>query len=330
MEHQSESILEVAYDPLLRQAEFPHSGLYFPYGAPLRLRTNSLRILEAARQGWSVFTQLFDNPPIELHAGVAGASTGSVPPLPPVMRTQRHLFAVTGDAEHFGVCDFEAGFGYCWLSPRVLDDLDAVRYHFLDTLAFAMVAERYLTGVHGACVSWKGRGVLLCGESAAGKSTLAYACARRGFTFTSDDASFLVRAAQDRSVVGRPYSIRLRPSTEKLFPELEGFLVTQHPNRKPSIEVSTQDLGFAIAPRANADVLVFLNRQPGQGVRLLPFSKQAALARMRQTLHYGREESLREQHESLYRLLQADVYEMIYSDLDPAVDCLCELLEKGS
>ena len=110
MEHQSESVLEIVHDPLLREVEFPHAQTYFPYGIPLLVRTNSTAVLEATRQSWGHFPQIFDVPPLELHVGVAGSAEGDPPPNP-VYRTRRHLLTTTGDAEHFAVSDFESGYG---------------------------------------------------------------------------------------------------------------------------------------------------------------------------------------------------------------------------
>lgn len=329
MEQHVEPDLDIVRDPLLREIEFPHTRVFFPYGIPLRVRTNSPSILDAAQQSWGCFDPFFDFDPLELHIGIAGEEKGDLPP-PPVYRSRQHLLNVTGDGEHFGVCDFAAGFAYAWLTPRMIADLAAVRYFYLEALGYSLVTERHLTGVHGACVSWRGRGVLLCGETQAGKSTLAYACAREGFAYTSDDGSFLLRGVSGRTVTGNPHTIRFRPSAVELFPELDASLAARRANGKMALEVPTRSLHLpATAARAEVECLVFLHRQPGAPVALAAFPKETARRQMLQSILYGRDRSLRDQRDSLQRLLDAPLFELTYSDLPSAVERLRILLETG-
>jgi hypothetical protein len=187
--------------------------------------------------------------------------------------------------------------------------------------------------VHGACVAWNGRGVLLCGQSQAGKSTLAYACARRGFAYVSDDGSFLVRAAKDRRVIGNSRTIRLRPPSVVLFPELDQFVAQPRANGKMAIEVETGKLGLPeVAATAHVDAIVFLNRVSGaRRASLLGFSKSTAMAQFEESLRFGRDSTIAEQRESLRRLLsEVGVFELTYSDLDSTVERLQNLLEAGN
>jgi len=329
MKQQVETALDIVRDPLLRATKFPHAQVYFPYGVPLRVRSNSPAILDAAEQSFGRFQQILDLPPMEMHIGVAGDLEGSLPP-PPVFRSRQHLLTLTGDAEHFGVCDFASSFAYCWLTPRMLNHPSVLRYFYLEAMAYSMVSEHHLTPVHGACVSWQGRGVLLCGPSCAGKSTLAYACARQGFTYTSDDGSFLLRALPGRTVTGNPYSIRFRPSATTLFPELDQSLAALRANGKITIDVATAILHLAAtSPSANVESLVYLNRHPSSPTRLEPFSKELARQSMEESIHYGRDSAMREQRESLERLLELPVFELTYSGLPSAVERLRILLETG-
>ena len=102
---------------------------------------------------------------------------------------------------------------------------------------------------------------MFCGDSFAGKSTLAYACARAGWTYVSDDGTFLVRDRDDRFAIGDPYSIRFRTDAPALFPELSDHLPTVRPNGKIAIEVLTRHLPISIAPSCIVDHVVFLDRE---------------------------------------------------------------------
>ncbi|MCC6369020.1 MAG: aldolase [Bryobacterales bacterium] len=325
MEHQEVISALLARDPLLHEAPMPHEALYFPYGFPLRVCTNSERILELAGESWGRFSAWRAEEPLELHVGIAGGAAAF--PSEPVVRSRRHLLTISSDAQHFGVCDFEAGFGYCWLTPRVLEDPSFLRYFFLESHGYSLVCERYFTGIHGACVAYNGHGVLLCGASEAGKSTLAYACAKRGWTFICDDGSFLVRASEDHTITGNPYRVRLRPSATALFPELPALQCGLQPNGKRAIELDT--VGFRIAPRAAVEHVVFLSRGRGGPASLRPFSREEAFRQMESVICYGRETTREEQRQSLRRLLSLPVLELCYGELDSAVDCLESLLQQG-
>jgi hypothetical protein len=325
MEDQEVISAPLARDPLLHEAPMPYEAVYYPYGFPLRVCSNSERILELAEESWGRFSAWCTQVPLELHVGIAGDAAAF--PREPVVRSRRHLLTISSDAQHFGVCDFEAGFGYCWLTPRVLEDPSFLRYFFLESHGYSLVCERYLTGIHGACVAHNGHGVLLCGASEAGKSTLAYACAKRGWTFICDDGSFLVRDAADHTITGNPYRIRLRPSATALFPEVGANHCGVSANGKCSIELDTE--GFLRAPRSPVEYVVFLNRGGAGPATLRPFSKEQALRQMETVICYGRESTREKQRESLRRLLALDVLELYYGELDSAVDCLESLLRQG-
>ncbi len=95
-----------------------------------------------------------------------------------------------------------------------------------------MIEARHFCPIHAACIALNGRAVLLCGNSGAGKTSLAYACAKKGWTYLSGDATYIVRNRPDRTVAGRPFSIRFRAEARELFPELSEFAPRGAPEGK--------------------------------------------------------------------------------------------------
>jgi hypothetical protein len=185
----------------------------------------------------------------------------------------------------------------------------------------------YLTPIHAACVSLNGRGLLLCGDSGAGKSSLSYACARRGWTFVSDDASFLVRAGKGNVVVGNPQHLHFRQSATELFAELKLHELTARINGEIAIELTTARLPkMNTALQSQISFLIFLDRKPSGPIALRPFPKARASAVLEQVICYGEHEIRDAQKSALKHLLDGDVLELQYSELDPAVNCLTELL----
>ncbi|MGC2403237.1 MAG: aldolase, partial [Acidobacteriaceae bacterium] len=187
-------------------------------------------------------------------------------------------------------------------------------------IALTMLGGRYVLPLHAACVERAGKGLLLCGNSGSGKSSLAYACARAGWNFLSDDASYLVSNSGSRLVVGNPQRLRMRPSAKQLFPEIRAFDLTPHATTEPSIEIPTSQLSLRTAHCTTVEHVVFLNRNHDGPAALLPFPKPMAMAWARQSWEATEDEG--EEAPGLDRLLNAKLHEMRYSDLHDAIRLL--------
>lgn len=309
-------------DPVLCNVEMPLSATYYPLGFPVEVTTNSHYVLEAAEESWGQFpTRRVAQSPLQLRIGVSQGESNKCPPAP-VCRSQRTLLSIIADVDNFVVCDLEQSFAFGWLTQTAVEHRSYLRYHFLESTAMILLTSSYATPIHAACVSYMGQGFLLCGDSGAGKSSLAYACAQAGWTYTSDDSSFLVQDSYDRCVVGNPYKFRLRPSGMQLFPELEDYTITPHAWGKPSIEVSTERLqDIVTATSCSIDHIVFLNRQSLDSPGVAPYPKEAAMRWMNQ-IPYGSPARREAQRQSLLQLLCADTWELRYGCLNEAIDLL--------
>jgi hypothetical protein len=180
-------------------------------------------------------------------------------------------------------------------------------------------------------VSLAGKTVLLCGDSGAGKSSLSFACARRGWTFLADDSVSLIRSRDDRFVIGNPYSMRFREASVELFPELGKQRVTPRATGEMAIEVAAASMPkIATALTSSIDYIVFLNRQRPGPPTLAAYSKDVAASWFEQVLCYGEKEVRESQSRSLRQLLAVPVYELCYTDLDWAVNRLDILLREGA
>ena len=318
---------ETLIDPCLYLAEMPFSATYFPLGFPLQIRTNTHEVLAAAEESWGTFEQRVEMPPIRMQVGLRDGP--SVCPGIMVPRGHRHLLMGIADADNFFVMDLKKDLSFAWISPGAVAHRRYLRYCVLESCMLSHIANRYAAPVHAACVSRDGRGVLLCGESGMGKSTLAFGCARAGWTYTSDDASYLVYGRSDRQVLGRCNSIRLRPSAADLFSEVKGRPLTPRMQGKPSIEIETRELpAFQTSVETRADFMVFLNRRPGASQELAPFPRELAHAYLKQHLNWD-EELRREQVASVERMLSAEIYELRYHDLAWAIDRLEHLVREN-
>jgi hypothetical protein len=317
-------------DPTLTNFSMPLCQTFYPAGFPLEIETNHEEVLNCAAASWQGFTQLFDTPPIRIRIGVQKGRSSECPPMP-VCRVQQHLISSVADAENFSVADLSRQFACIWVTDAALANRGYLRYFFLEYTALTILATSYTTTIHAACVEREGCGILLCGDSGAGKTSLSYACARAGWTFITDDASFLVNHRTDRLVVGNCTKARFRPSAANLFLELAGRETIERAQEfgKPSIELNLQPLSnISGSFTSRINHVVFLNRQGVTRQELLPFPVEVARYSMYQML-YGVPETIRVQQAMIDHLLAAGTLELRYKNLDWAIDRLRRLAERG-
>jgi hypothetical protein len=319
----------LAYDdPLLASRDFFYSATLFPLGFPLTVQSNSQEILRLASASWSYFPRAFDCEPALLSLGVSETRSNVLPPVPS-FRSRGHLLSIISDPENFIVCDFSSGFQYGWVNEAVVQDSSFFRYFFLEVAVLTTLQQLHLAPIHGACVSHNGRGIVLCGPSSAGKSTLAYACSRAGWTYVSDDATFLVRSASPRYAIGNCHTIRFRENTKRFFPELFHLSSSRRGNGTHRIEALTRELPIQTTASCGLEHVVFLNRNDSGQARLQTFDTEWALEWFTSFTSYGDDSVRRAQLASYESLLQVPVWELCYSDLDEAVSMLHRLKEAG-
>ena len=329
---QVEAANEVAAlpDPLLCSSELPLRGMYHPQGFSVEITTNSHEVLAAAEESWGQFQRLFSEPPIRFRIGAMKGNSEECSPTP-VFRSWLGLLSIAGNTENFAVCDIGRGYGFAWFTQATVENRPFFRYHFLEAMTWMTLDPRYITSIHGACVKLAGKTILLCGDSGAGKSSLSFACARRGWTFLSDDSTSLVRNRKDRLVVGNPYSMLFRESSIELFPELKQQRITPRATGEMAIELATVSMPeIATTLSSSVDYIVFLDRQKSGPPRLVPYSREAASSWFQQLVCYGEKEDQDARDPALRHLLAVPVYELCYCDLDWAVNRLEALVREGA
>jgi hypothetical protein len=314
-------------DPLGYERPLPLKARYYPLGFPLDLATNSEDILAAADRMWAQFPATSRQHAATLRVLVEDYDA-PVPPVPSMPRGRNHLVSMIHGPDNFAVCDLAGFFTFACLTRDVARNQSYVRYHFLEPAGYLMIDARHTSPIHASCTALHGRAVVLCGDSGAGKTSLAYACARKGWTYLSDDATHIVRGRDDRAVVGRPFRIRFRESARLLFPELNQFTPERRPNGKLDFEIETNALGMEVALESNATHLVFLNRKSESApARFEPYGRAEAVHRLQNLQCYGDERVRSEQDRTLTEFLHLPIVELTYNDLDGAESALRTLIE---
>jgi hypothetical protein len=309
-------------DHLNVNAELPLTGRHYPLGFPLDLATNSRDVLAAADEAWRDSPAQHAAAPLVLHVFVS-------PDGPPAgegrHRMHGHLYAVVSDAHNFAHVDLRARFGVAHVSQATASDRSALRWFYLESLPYVILAQRDVVMIHAGCVVRDGRGVLLCGPSTAGKSTLAYACAKAGWTWLSDDCTCLLPNSGDRSAIARTSIARLRLDSTRFFPELDEFAARVRPTGTIGIEVPMNELpGARTTRRAPIGAIAFLDREPGAQL-VEPLSREAALERLFADMpSYGPE--IDPIHERAIRAVtEAPAFRLRYETIQQGLDLLSQI-----
>ena len=305
-------------DPLLRDLDLPLRRVFHPLGFSIEVITNSQQVLDAAEESWCASSEIFGQTGLQLRVALVQGGESVCPPAP-VYRAYRNLLSVVADAGNCAVIDRDQGLAFIWINRSVIEHRRYLRYYFLEAVALSLLSSSYVTPLHAACVEFAGKGVLFCGNSGAGKSSLAFACARAGWTYISDDATYLVRNQKIRRVTGNSKQVRLRPSAAELFPDVKAFPAAQWVAGKPSLEIPTGQLPYVnTATHSTVEFIVFLNRMPSATSELRPFSSDLAMQWASQS-PAATGDNDEERSASLRHLLQAQLWELRYSDLQGAV-----------
>ena len=312
-------------DPVLALVSLPFSKTFYPLGFPVVVTTNAMEVFEIAERSWGRFSCLFSTQVINIQICVTPSESSECPPAP-VCRMRGDLSMSIADGENFVICDFPRRSAVVYVTEASLRYRGYFSYYFLESAAMASISNLYATAIHGGCVALNNKGVLLCGDSGAGKSTLSYACARAGWTYITDDASFLVHGAKDL-VVGNCHQVRFRPSAESLFPEIRGLAAMRRAGvGKPSVEFPT-DSCIITSNATHVSHIIFLKRGVEEQ-ELTVFPRAVARLFMEQTaacMPFNIETKLA----AIDRLIEKEVYELRYNELDWAIARLAALLGEG-
>ena len=315
-------------DPILAHEPLGRHAIFYPLGFPVSVTTNSEAVLDAAREGWSWFPQGFDRPQVRVNVAVAEDNSRVCPPTP-VCRMRNHIVTNIADSDNFAATDLSSLFSSVCVTEAAVRHPDYFRYFFLDSAAMSCIGSAYATAIHAGCVALDGEAILLCGDSGAGKTTLSYACARAGWTYVTDDGTYLVHGEADRLVTGNCHQARFRPSAEALFPQLRGRPVMRRAGvGKPSIELPIDAVSaIRTSATAKARYMVFLARNTDTQ-DLVPFPRAVARMFLWQTVQcmpYETDRHLR----AIDALLDVETFELRYNSLEWAVDRLRQLVREG-
>jgi hypothetical protein len=305
-------------DALLWDMKLPLCQAFYPLGFAVELVTNDSDVLEAANESFGHRCLRYGSTVLQVRVGISDGAASACPP-EPTRREYNHLYSLVADTNNQAILDLKTCTSFVWLQKSTVRNRLYFRYNFLEKVVYLLLGASVVTDLHAACISKNRRGVLLCGNSGAGKSTLSYACARAGWTYTSDDTSYLINDLDVPRVIGHSHRLRFRPAAKDLFPELESRTVTPRMEGKPSIEVPVSELpGLTTSTEAEIHSIVYLDRHPSARGSLMLLPRGTATQRMCKELFSAGE--IRGKHENRLEVLSdVPTYQLEYRELDQAI-----------
>jgi hypothetical protein len=264
----------------LANDNLPLGARFFVAGSIWDLRSNSGEILQAMQETFDP-AGAEQQPDLHLRFHTDFAIHDASRWATPHFRALDHLYYAT-----YGPCDSmlvdqmsRRVIGS--FSPAVTHDLRYWRQMVLPVLLGIVSASIGVTPVHCACVVKGGSGLLLGGESGAGKSTMALSLSRNGFAYLSDDCTYLSRAGAGMRAWGLPTPAKLLPDAVSYFPELVSLDPVLSLNGEWALnveptEISNVERCLSCTPRW----LVFLERKVDSPPVIKPLSSWEAASRL--------------------------------------------------
>ncbi len=321
-------------DPLLLSIETPLRATFHPLEVPLEIETNDRRVLESADSSFRIFSApeltaaLLPGPAspgARLRMRLVQAPEAATnPPWPaPAYRLWRDLFAVVCGPDNFLTADLVRREAMGFFSPAMLEDREFFCWTFLECATYVLLVRHYFTPVHAACVVRDGQGICLCGPAGAGKTCLAYACARAGYSLLADDVVYLLRSERHPQLRGNPSRLHFPVPARDLFPELRQVLVGIRRDGREFLAVPAEEwLPGRAVTQAELGAVVFLERatECGAGAALEPVAAAEAHRLLFDALPPDMdEEQIMAAHRlTIEHLVQAGAYRLHYSTLEQA------------
>ncbi len=324
--------LVAARDPLGRDFQANYQQNFSSLGVVFRFETNTPIILEACNSAFHGSEKFKTDKPDFVICLFEDPALTDYPPWPkPVYRGRRNLFYLSIGAGNTAVADLDHRFAVGFLSPAMVKNTTLLRRDFIECLAFTMATHgkgATHSYIHASAIAKGNKGLILSGPACVGKSTLAFACAQRGFHIVADDVVYLKDGECSLTAWGNPWRLRLVPESVKLFPELSRRLeLSESPESVDVVEIELEKIFPGCAqPGCDPVALFFLGRSNGP-TECQPLDPSEALKLISRDLISDLPEVMEMHCRSWTKLASRGCYILRYGpDLDSVIHTLEQFL----
>lgn len=182
-----------------------------------------------------------------------------------------------------GVADTRRLESIAYVSADVVERKTGFVEGVLEPLTLFLLGALGREPLHAAAVVRGDAAILLAGPSGTGKSTLAYAAWRYGFSLLADEPVY-VQLRPDFRVWGRRSRVHLVPDSRAHFPELRDRPTTRLPSGKAKVVVELRDRVRRYADHAG---ICLLERRDGARPTLERIAPERAVAELSADLEPG-------------------------------------------
>jgi hypothetical protein len=286
------------FDPFGERTALPLQRDLPVLGCTFRFTTNShllLALVDQAFAGLPDYSRSAPPPAFDvslvLNPG-RRVRRGGIPP-PPKLQSGSGFLSGAVDAQNFAVMFPAARKAWISVTPRLLRFPHLLRYELIEFAVLTLAARcQRLVPLHGACVGRDGRGVLLLGDSGAGKTTMVLESLLAGFEYLSEDSVFV--APDSLAALAVPGFMHLRLDCARslggaLGDSLRNAARIRRRSGERKYALDLRCTGFPVASRPlSLAALVFLSKARARGPTLLRDLDQAqAMARIRRLQPYA-------------------------------------------
>lgn len=139
--------------------------------------------------------------------------------------------------------DIVQGYGVGYLSlPYTDKDIQYVYSAFLLPAVANMLWTQELFYLHASAVAMGNRGIVICGESGRGKTTLLLHLLKAGCQYLADDTVLLQKKVSGIILLSLPTMIRITPQTVRFFPELSSLISLDHVDERGKYKLTFSSL----------------------------------------------------------------------------------------
>jgi hypothetical protein len=302
-------------DFLRTKVATPLTGQFWAAGVKLRITTNFEPILSAALRAFEETV-----PPghdgtdvIRLRFWVEDTPQSGPPKSTPYFRGLDHLVFAGFDSRNSILINLQNQLGIGRFTADIASDAKFWETILFPALLTILGPSAGLTPLHCACVAWKGSGLLLAGESGAGKSSISLALAQSGFDFLSDDRT-LIGEHQGRLLAwGVSKEMKQRIGSIAQFPFLNQIKPNDAFKRVDELRFDTRKISGVHHIRCcEPRWVVFLERQARPAFSLTHMTPQEAAWQLESQLHCETAGVRETQSRSVKNLVTNECYRLRY------------------